>query len=324
MNYSGDGLLWRATKKRCQKLDPYNRKFKARKKSCKKKGYPIKLKQPKSRGSEYSFTVTDEKREQMQSDGRLEQLQSQGVRVHGGADPLYFEWHNAVENYRKQLPKRTLSEYQDLFPYLDMNALNALGWFYSGQNFAQRHEAALLWISQTQDTTLLNKVKDFYNRSIKSLKATDDSQKLAKALIDTVFDSVADQAGTIGKLVLAGKTQLENSSKNVRVILDKELEQLNKRLKPSKKTVRPLSIKSMSKKVATQPKSSTSSFVSPIKPQVSSIKPQVSPVTSSDVVAENLVIITSEEEEKKRKLRIAIGSLVGISAIFLIYSLVSD
>ena len=294
MNYSGDGLFWRATKKRCKKLDPYHRKLKDRKKSCKKKGYPIKLKYP---DENISFTVTDEKRDQMAQDGRLEQLQSQGVQVHGGADPLYFEWHNAVEKYRKQLPKRTLSEYQELFPYLDMNALNALGWFYSGQNYAQRHEAALLWISKTQDTALLNKVKDFYNRSTKSLKATDDSQKLAKALIDTVFESVGDTAGTLGKLVLAGKAQLDKASKNVRVILEKELEQLNKRLNPPKKSVSRFSINTMPKNIV---------------------------VSSSDVVAENVVNIASSEEEKRRKLQIAVGSLVGISAIFLIYSLVSE
>ena len=57
-NYSGDGLFWWATKKKCKNLDPYKLHFEDRKKSCTKKGYEIRLNT--DGGTEYHFVTSDE------------------------------------------------------------------------------------------------------------------------------------------------------------------------------------------------------------------------------------------------------------------------
>jgi hypothetical protein len=251
-NYSGDGLFWWATKKKCQKLDPYAIHFDDRKKSCKKKDYPIKLKY--SNGSEYSFTVTDEKLEKMQEDGTLQQLQTQGAYVHGGADPLYFDWHNKIANEIKNTGKRTNSQYMKLYPYLELYTLEDINFktgqnslqyltqigsdFYSGDSLGRRHEATLRFIKKTSDTVLLENAKKRYENVLENMYQANSNP--TQNVIEQAFNQGLELLGSnpVTGILTFGYEKIKRLVRVMTNINEQELKAINKRLL-SKKTIFP-------------------------------------------------------------------------------------
>ena len=255
-NLKWTGTFWTVSKKNCQKLNPYSLWFENKKHNCNHKGYPIKLQYTDNTSSEFSFTVTDEKLEQMQQDGRANALLQMGVKAHGGADPLYFDWHNQIAKELKNTSKRTNQKYMELYPYLELPTLsdidfdtgeNALEYltnkaseFYTGESIPRRHEATLRFISKTSDVTLLENAKNRYISVLEDMEQANNNP--TQNNIDKAFRKGIELLGNnpiTGTLNFAyDKIQrlvrvMTNINKKELVAIDKRIKKLKPNLKVS-------------------------------------------------------------------------------------------
>ena len=246
-NLKWTGTFWTVSENNCQKLDPYSLWFENRKHNCNHKGYPIKLQHTDNTSSEYSFTVTDEKLEQMQQDGRADALLQMGVKVHGGADPLFFEWHNQIAKEIKNTSKRTNQKYMELYPYLELTTLedinfatgeNSLDWlsniandFYTGESLPRRHEATLRFINKTNDIELLENAKNRYENIIQNMQQANNNPTTDN--IDKAFNYFLEQMGSnpISAVLNFGYEKIKRLVRVMTNINEKELESINNRLK---------------------------------------------------------------------------------------------
>ena len=246
------GTFWVVSKGSCANLNPDSIYFENRKHNCKQKGHPIVV-VPRT---DQSFTVTDEKLEQMQQDGRADVLLQMGVKVHGGADPLYFDWHNKIAKELKNTSKRTNQKYMELYPYLELPTLsdidfdtgeNALEYltnkaseFYTGESIPRRHEATLRFISKTSDVTLLENAKNRYISVLEDMEQANNNP--TQNNIDKAFRNLMELAGNnpiTGTLNFAyDKIQrlvrvMTNINKKELVAIDKRIKKLKPNLKVS-------------------------------------------------------------------------------------------
>lgn len=251
-NYGGlkwTGTFWTVSKKRCAKLDPYSTWFENKKHNCKEKGYPITLEYPEQ-GSDYSFTVTDEKAQQMKEDGRIDQLQQMNVIVHDGADPLYFDWHNKIAKELKNTSKRTNTQYMTLYPYLELPTLtdinfetgeNALDYlsqkgfeFYTGESIPRRHEATLRFINKNNDVELLKNAKERYENVLDNMRQANNNP--TQAGIEIAFNKGMENLGNnpVTGILNFGYEKIKRLVRVMTNINEAELEEINKRLKKLK------------------------------------------------------------------------------------------
>lgn len=232
-NYSGDGLFWWATKKKCQKLNPYAIHFDDRKKSCKKKGYPIKLQYPDSNGSEYSFTVTDDKLEQMQEEGRTDSLQAMGVKVHGGGDPLYFEWASKIGARAKKTDVKNVGSTQlaQMYPYLEIDFWSNINDIATGTQSGRKHHATIKTIQEETDINLLKSVLKDAKTGLSNV--SQHSSSTAKSVIESTFATVNEIAGDSipgWKILSFTKERMDRAIRIVEASLRDIIEELEDRL----------------------------------------------------------------------------------------------
>jgi len=254
LNYQNMGYLkwtgayWYVTKKACTNLDPDGRYLENKKHNCNEKGYPI---QYQTRGSERGFKVTDEKLQEMTEDGRLDTLQQIGVRVDGGADPLYFDWHNKIAKEIKNTSKRTNSVYMTLYPYLELPTLqdinfetgeNALEFlsqkgfeFYTGESIPRRHEATLRFINKTTDQILLENAKNRYETVLDDMYQANSNP--TQYAIEKAFNKGLELAGgnPIVGILEFGYDKIKRLVRVMTNINEQELNALNQRLHSIKK-----------------------------------------------------------------------------------------
>ena len=236
-SYSGDGLFWWATEKKCKKLDPYAIHFEDRKKSCKKKGYPIKT-LVKSSGSEFSYTVTDDKLEQMAKDGTLQYLQQQGTTVDGGGDPIYFDLKKKIADVKKTLPNRTLYTYKQMYPYLNLDIWSEIGAKSGGRNWGKDHEATLKFYQEHPDVEFLKLIKEREENPRTGITPRQEMvAKVAQEAINVPWEYFVDKIPIIGKILSYSKDQLDEIQDRIVIMQSEEKKVLDETIK-SKSTVR--------------------------------------------------------------------------------------
>lgn len=234
-SYSGDGLLWWATKNRCSNLKRPHRKLEDRIKSCEKKGFPIGY---KTSGSEYSFTVTDERLEEMAADGTLERLQSSGTQVHGGGDPIYFDLKKKIADVRKTLPNRTLNRYKQMYPYLNLDIWSEIGAKSGGRNWGKDHEATLKFYQEHPDVEFLKLIKEREENPRTGITPRQEMvARVAQEAINVPWEYFVDKIPIIGKILSYSKDQLDEIQDRIVIMQSEEKKVLDERIKP-KSTVR--------------------------------------------------------------------------------------
>ena len=242
------GTFWVVSKGSCANLDPNSIYFENRKHNCRHKGHPIVVVPRTDQG----FTVTEEKLEEMEQDGRLDRLTQMGVRIDGDADPLYFDWHNQIAKELKNTSKRTNQKYMELYPYLELPTLsdidfdtgeNALEYltnkaseFYTGESIPRRHEATLRFISKTSDVTLLENAKNRYISVLEDMTKANDNP--TQAGIEKAFNRGMELLGNspITNVLNFGYEKIKRLVRVMTNINRKELQAIKDRLKDLSKS----------------------------------------------------------------------------------------
>jgi len=229
--YSGDGAFWWATKNKCSNLKRPHRKLKARIKSCKKKGFPIGY---KTSGSEYSFTVTDERLEEMAEDGTLERLQTTGTQVHGGGDPIYFDWKNKVGQIRKQLPTRSLQQYKQMYPYLGLDIWSQMSATAGAYNWGKDHEATLKFYREYPDVEYLKTIKYKLENPAGGLTFREEMiGRIVEETINVGWEYAIGKIPVVGKILSYTKDQLDEVEERAKMMAIEEKKVLDERIKSS-------------------------------------------------------------------------------------------
>lgn len=242
-NLKWTGTFWVVGKNSCANLNPDSVWLQNRKHNCEHKGHPIKLVPRTDQG----FSVTDEKLEEMQKDGRLDTLQSIGIRVDGGVDPLYFDWHNKIAQTLKNIPKRTNSQYMSFYPYLELPTFdeidletgdnlieyvsNKASEFYTGESIPQRHEATLNFINQSNDLELLKNAKNRYENVIEDMNQANDNP--TQNSIEGAFNKGMELIGSnpVTGILSFGYDRIKRLVRVMTSINQAELDRINKRIK---------------------------------------------------------------------------------------------
>ena len=236
------GTFWIVSRNSCANLNPDGRYMENKKHNCKAKNFPITY---QVRGSERGFSVTDEKLQEMQDDGRLERLQKMGTRVDGGVDPLYFEWHNKISQIGKTLSNRSNAEYKNKYPYLELYSLDDLGdsvdgmlnylaqitsQFYTGESLPKKHEATLKFISETSNLNLLKNARDRYTNVIDDMRKANDNP--TTQAIDIVFNEGLELLGSnpITDALSFGFGRIKRLTRVMENLLVAELNEINERI----------------------------------------------------------------------------------------------
>ena len=236
------GAYWYVTRNSCANLNPDGRYMENKKHNCKAKNFPITY---QVRGSEQGFSVTDEKLQEMQDDGRLERLQKMGTRVDGGVDPLYFDWHNKISQIVKTLSTRSNAQYKNKYPYLELYSLDDLGdsvdgmlnylaqitsQFYTGESLPKKHEATLKLISETSDLNLLKNARDRYTNVIDDMRKANDNP--TTQAIDIVFNEGLELMGSnpITNALSFGFARIKRLTRVMENLLVAELNEINERI----------------------------------------------------------------------------------------------